>query len=55
MCQFDYILLLISYLRTISIYKLLVVALFLMCLACCVAFRVGFTFGYCRNGTFMLR
>ena len=43
MCQLcDYLFfLLISYLRSIVIYKLLVDTLSLMCLACCVAERVG--------------
>ena len=38
----------ISYLRNISIYKLLVHTSSLMCLACYVAERVGFMFRYCR-------
>ena len=42
MCQLcDYLFLLISYLGSISIYKLLVDTLLPMCLACCVAERVG--------------
>ena len=42
MCQLcDYLFLVISCLGIISIYKLLVGTLSLMCLACCVAERVG--------------
>ena len=41
MCQLcDYLFLLISYVKSISIYKLLVDTLSLMCLACCVAERL---------------
>ena len=38
---YDYLFLLISYLRSISIYKLLVDTLSLMCLACCMAEKLG--------------